>query len=170
MTDAYLGEIRGFGFPWAPRNWLLCDGSVLPINQNTGLFSLIGVTYGGNGTTTFALPDLRGRAAVGQGQGPGLSPYQIGQQGGTETVTLRTGQLPSHNHGATGSSASTAKSPGGAVPGFTAAASSYATTLDTPMDGQFIGQTGGNEAHDNLAPYLAISWCICVAGIYPSRP
>jgi len=131
---------------------------------------LIGLAYGGNGTTTFSLPDLRGRAPVGQGQGPGLSQYAIGQQGGTETVTLQTGQLPAHSHGATGSSEATAKSPGGAVPGFTAAASSYATTLDNPMNAQFIGTTGGGQPHPNVQPYLAISWCICVAGIYPSRP
>ena len=98
MSEPFLGQIMLVGFNFAPVGWALCNGQILSITQNTALFSLLGTTYGGNGTTTFALPDLRGRAAVGFGQGPGLSNYDLGQSTGTETVTLTVGQMPAHNH------------------------------------------------------------------------
>ena len=115
MSEPFLGEIRLVGFNFAPVGWALCAGQILPINQNTALFSLLGTTYGGNGTTTFALPDLRGRAAVGFGQGPGLSNYDLGQSTGTETVTLTVGHIAAHSHLVAANAASaTVLSPGGA--------------------------------------------------------
>ncbi|MDQ6777385.1 MAG: tail fiber protein, partial [Actinomycetota bacterium] len=98
MSEPFLGEVRTFGFNFAPRGWAFCNGQLLPISQNTALFSLLGTQYGGDGIQTFALPDLRGRVGIHQGSGPGLSPYAIGQTGGTETVTLTSNEMPAHNH------------------------------------------------------------------------
>jgi microcystin-dependent protein len=174
MSSPYVAEIRMFAGNFAPRGWALCNGQLLPITQNTALFSLIGTFYGGNGTTTFALPNLQSRLPVHQGQGVGLSPYVIGQSGGTETVTLITQQIPQHNHGVNASSgpgtqvlatgnywAEDGASRGGKV---------YASATDnTQMNSAALGLTGGNQPHTNIQPFLTVTFIIAMQGIFPSR-
>jgi microcystin-dependent protein len=168
MSEPFLGQISIFGFNFPPRGWALCNGQILPIAQNTALFSLLGTMYGGNGQTTFGLPDLRSRVPVHFGQGPGLSSYTQGQAGGTETVTLNQNQMPAHSHLATANNASaTASRPAGAVP---SGGGAYAATSDgTTMNPSFIGSTGGSQPHDNIQPYLVLNFSIALEGIFPSR-
>jgi microcystin-dependent protein len=170
--DEYLGVIKIFGFNFTPNGWMMCQGQLLPISQNAALFSLLGTTYGGDGRTTFALPDLRGRVPIGMGQGPGLSNYTPGQTGGTESVTLLATQLPSHNHSLQGySTAGTTASPAGALSANSGSLDpeySQSGTLTT-MSTQAIGNTGNNQPHSNLQPYIAFNYCICTNGLYPSR-
>ena len=170
MSEPFLGEIRAVGFNFAPVGWAMCNGQLLSIAQNTALFSLLGTTYGGNGTTTFALPDLRGRVGIHQGQGPGLSPYVIGQVAGTETVTLIAQQMPQHNHVVNASGAAgTATRPTTAVLAKTTAPA-YAPASDgTVMAANMIGTAGGNQPHSNIQPYLAVNFIIALEGIFPSR-
>jgi microcystin-dependent protein len=172
MSDPFLGEIRLLPYDFAPLGWALCDGSVLSIAQNTALFSLLGTTYGGDGRTTFALPDLRGRVAVSSGQGPGLSDHLLGQVGGDETVTLATDELPAHSHAvAAHRTRGSHASPNGRVPGHSSSGTVYADASDgTQMSAHTIAATGGGQPHDNLQPYLALNYCIATEGIYPSRP
>jgi microcystin-dependent protein len=172
MSSPFIGEIRIFGFNFAPRGWATCDGQILSIAQNTALFSLLGTTYGGNGTSTFALPDLRGRVPIHQGQGPGLSPYVIGQAAGTETVTLITTQIPAHVHAvaplANNTTVTTAR-PSGAYPG-KPAANAYADSTDnSTMAPTNTNSVGGNQPHSNIQPYLTLNFCIALQGIFPSR-
>jgi microcystin-dependent protein len=185
--DAYLAEVRIFAGNFAPRGWALCEGQLLAISQNSALFSLLGTIYGGDGTTTFALPDMRGRVAVGPGTGPGLSAYREGQRGGTETNTLTTAQLPSHNHDAAvvikaSNANATTKEPAGNYfassiytinRGNTADVLSYGATTNVEMNANAIditvGNTGGNQAANNRQPYIAMNYIICTQGIYPSR-
>lgn len=167
--EQFIGEIRAFGFTFAPRGWATCDGQLLAINQNQALFSLLGTTYGGDGVTTFALPDLRGRVSVHMGQGPGRSPYVAGQVGGAEAVTLTASQMPAHGHPVAASSAATDKNPSGNVPAYTGSAASYGATLDLTMNQAMVGTAGGSQPHPNLQPYLTINWCIALMGEYPSR-
>jgi microcystin-dependent protein len=169
-SDPYLGELCLFPYNFAPRGWAFCSGQTLSIAQNQALFSLLGTTYGGNGQTTFALPDLRGRAPISAGQGPGLGSYSLGEVGGVEAVTLGVGQLPAHNHGVNASSSATSKNPNNAVPGYTSGGSSYDTgSPNEQMAASMIGNTGGSQPHENRPPYLAMSWCIALEGIFPSR-
>ncbi|RYF75427.1 MAG: phage tail protein [Cytophagaceae bacterium] len=173
--DVYIGMIGLFGFNYAPRGWMLCNGQLLPIAQYSALFSLIGTTYGGNGTTTFALPNLQGRVPLGFGQGPGLSNYQIGQEAGTETVTLLQTQMPAHTHPLMVSDQPASQSSPAnsllAVSGYEGSTVlTYGTTVDAIADPKSIGSSGGNQAHENMQPYLAMNYCIAVEGIYPSRP
>lgn len=162
-----------FAGNFAPRNWALCNGQLLAISQNTALFSILGTTYGGNGTTTFALPNLQSRVPIHPGQGPGLSPYVLGQQGGTESVTLLTNQLPSHNHPVLGSSSGgNQPGPGG---GFLASESTgtslnyTSASPDSTMAAGVIGTTGNNLPHSNIQPYLCVNFIIALFGIFPSR-
>jgi microcystin-dependent protein len=171
MATPYIGEIRIFGGNFPPQGWAFCDGSLLAISENDALFNLIGTTYGGNGTNTFALPDLRGRVAVHQGSN-GSSSYVIGQQGGGETVTLATGQLPAHTHQANGGPAGTTVSPSGNFwstdpAGNTAAYAS--STPDSKMNAGALSSAGGSQPHDNMSPYLVTNYIISLFGIYPSR-
>jgi len=183
--EGMIGEIRLFAGNFAPRAWAFCEGQLLPINQNQALFSILGTIYGGDGRTTFALPDLRGRVALGPGHGPGLSDYRLGARGGVENVTLNATQIPSHNHTATpqlqfAQPASTAPantpSPGPAAnPGTTqmpAYSNGPATTTlaagDVTGDVQ-IGNTGGGLSHENRQPFLAVNYIICLQGVFPSR-
>ena len=168
MTDFYLGEIKAFGFNFAPRGWATCSGQILPIAQNTALFSLLGTQYGGNGQTTFALPDLRGRAPVHRS---GTNP--IGTVAGTETVTLNINQIPAHAHALNGASAAANKRP---ATGNTLAtdnspnADFYARGhVLVPLAPNAIGLTGGNQPHSNMQPYLVINYSIATTGIFPSR-
>lgn len=169
-TTAFLGEIMLVPYNFAPRGWAFCQGQILPIAQNTALFSLLGTTYGGNGTTTFALPDLRGRCAVSSGQGPGLSPYSLGEVTGTESVTLTTTQIPLHSHivNAVDDDATSSLPDGHSLATITPAGYSSATP-NTTMDPRMIQSAGGNQPHENLQPLLALNYCIALQGIYPSR-
>lgn len=176
--DPFIGEIRNFGFNFPPRGWLQCAGQLIAISQNTALFALLGTQYGGNGTTTFALPDLRGRAALGFGQGAGLSNYPIGTATGAESVTLLPAQLPAHTHPAAPATASvtggkaTSRTPQGNY--FASAApEQYGEAGDHGNTGNAVGgsatATGGGQPHENRMPYLATNYCIATAGIFPSR-
>jgi microcystin-dependent protein len=177
VSDPFIGEIRLFGFNFAPVNWAFCNGQLLPINQNVALFSLLGTFYGGNGTNNFALPDLRSRVPLGMGQGTGLSDYNIGQTGGAETVTLAVTQLPSHNHSVNASDASgvslfgpsdRSDSPAGHVLG---RAEIYRDKPDgkTVMNAEMIGNTGGGRPVSVIQPYLTLNFCIALSGIFPPR-
>ena len=170
MADPYIGEIRMFAGNFAPLGWAFCNGALLPIAQYEALFSLLGTTYGGDGQTTFALPDLRGRGPIHAGQGPGLTNHPQGEQGGTETVTLTVAQMPAHTHApAASSAAGTSSHPNGNV--WAASSTSdnqYAGTSNTTMNPATIGVAGGNQPHDNRQPVLAINFIISLEGIYPS--
>jgi len=172
MAEAFIGEIRMFGGSYAPHNWALCHGQLLAISQYQALYSLIGTYYGGNGITTFALPDFRGRVPVHQGQGPGLTYRAIGSRVGQEEVTLDTTQIPSHTHvpQATSNSA-TSISPENqlwaTIPNYDRYTPSV-TDLQ-PMSDETVGATGGNAQHNNLMPYLALTFIIALQGTYPSR-
>jgi microcystin-dependent protein len=168
VTTPFIGEIRLFPYNFAPRGWAFCQGQIMSIAQNTALFSLLGTTYGGNGQTTFGLPDLRGRRAVSSGQGPGLSFYNLGQVGGTEFTTLSQTNMPAHAHsvGATMVTAGDNKPAGN----YLAVGGSYVNTApNTIMGPQMIGPTGGSQPFGLLGPYLALNYCIALEGIYPSR-
>lgn len=166
MAEPFLGQLMLFGGNFAPRGWALCNGQILAINQNTALFSLLGTTYGGNGQTTFALPDLRGRAPLHAGQGPGLSPYALGQVGGTENVTLLATEMPAHTHAQPATAADeTTNRPNAAVP---ARGGVYANS----PDGSNLAATtsaGGSQPHTNIQPYVTLNYCIALEGIFPSR-
>jgi len=175
--DQYLGEIRIFAGNFAPMGWALCNGQLLPIQQNTALFSVLGTTYGGDGKTNFALPDLRGRVPMGFGQGPGLSSRQEGERGGVESETLTAAQMPAHSHSVHASETATTGDPKGAVPAKTvgntpaaAGAHIYAAKPDaTVMSAAMIGPTGGGQPVSVLQPFLAINFIIALTGIYPSQ-
>ncbi len=169
MSEPFLGEIRLFGFNFAPSGWAMCNGQVLPINQNQALFALLGTQYGGNGTSNFALPDLRSRIPLHQGQGNGLSSYVIGSTIGAETVQLTQAQMPSHSHQAHASNAkATSKNPSGLVPGHPPE-DTYAAPDGTIMNAGTIAATGGSQPFDNRQPLLVLNFCIALQGIFPSR-
>jgi microcystin-dependent protein len=177
MTQPFIGQVQPFGFNFAPRNWALCNGQILSIAQNTALFSLLGTTYGGNGQTTFALPNLQSRVPMHAGNFQGDSFYQ-GEMAGSEQVTLTLVEMPSHNHAFNGTA-----NPGNDAnpdPGVALARISksggavgdpyYAPdTTPQPLNPASLSPVGGNLPHNNVQPYLTISWCICMFGIYPSR-
>lgn len=171
MADPFVAEIRMFPFNFAPTGWAWCDGQLLPISQNTALFSLLGTTYGGNGVTTFALPDLRGRTPIHAGQGAGLTVRPLGAQLGTENVTLAVSQLPAHGHALAASDAVADRSdPSGAVPA-RAASPVWRTGAATPAAiGTQSLPAGGNQPHPNLMPFLTLQFAIALQGIFPSRP
>ena len=146
MSSPFIGEIRIFAGNFAPRGWALCNGALMDVSQNTALFSLLGVTYGGDGRTTFALPDLRGRAPNNQGQGPGLSNYREGQKGGTETVTLNSSELPGHNHHIMAANDVSAVEPSGRVLGQRFVYYNTDTSSLVSMSGDEIGNTGGGQS------------------------
>ena len=173
MSESYIGEIRPFAGNFAPRDWALCDGSLLPIDANQALFALIGTTYGGNGQTTFGLPDLRGRALIHEGTGAGLSPYTIGQQIGAENVTVTTGQMASHPHSFAGTTtAGNTPTPSPTVV-LAATPSGYpiydGAATPVALSPQAVTSAGGSTPHNNRQPYLAITYIISLAGIFPSR-
>jgi len=169
MSEPFLGEIRPFPYGFAPRFWAFCSGQLLPINQNQALFSLLGTTYGGNGTTTFALPNLNDRVPIGAGTGPGLSSVNLGEQSGSSSVTLLSTQIPSHNHSVNVAGAGTTTSPVGAIPANSPLHNIYDTAINTTMDPDVIEPAGGNQPHENMQPYLGINFCIALSGIFPSR-
>jgi len=187
-SDPFIAQIVMFGGTFAPRGWAFCEGQLLPISQNTALFSLLGTTYGGDGRTSFGLPDLRGRVPLHPGTGPGLSTYRLGQKGGAERVTLTTNQLPSHKHDATGVATlrGTPRAGNRAAPGFPGGIgrslakveghNQYSTrppTADMHPDSiqmtVAVGNTGGGQAVEIRQPYIALNYIIALVGIYPSR-
>lgn len=178
--DAYIAQIMLFAGNFAPKSWAYCDGTVLSIAQNTALFSLLGTTYGGNGTTTFALPDLRGRVAVGAGQGPGLSNYSLGQSGGSETTVLTQAQMPAHTHPASATfsvgvsnAAANSDDPDGTLLTTTGSAF-YATGAPAGRLGGVtanatIGIAGSSQPISIQSPFLVLNYIICMYGIFPPR-
>jgi microcystin-dependent protein len=174
MADPFVAEIRIFPFNFAPKGWAFCDGQILPLSQNTALFSLLGTTYGGNGKSNFALPNLQGSAPMHQGQGPGLSLHDLGETGGTETVALLDSELPSHAHSVQAvATAGTTTSPAGAAWGVAHAARGQAlyaspTGASGTMAGAFM-DTGDEQPNNNMQPYLTLNFCIAMQGVYPPR-
>ena len=173
MADPFVAEIRIFGFNFAPNGWAFCDGQLLPISQNTALFSLLGTTYGGNGKSTFALPNLQGCAPMQPGQGPGLSLHDLGETGGSDTVTLLESEMPSHSHtlratvedgtqGSLTAGITLATSVGGAL---------YQTNTTSlkNMAPEALPTAGGSQPHNNMMPYLTASFCIAMQGVFPPR-
>ena len=175
MSEPFVGEIRMFAGNFAPRGWAFCDGQLLAVSQNDALFSLLGTVYGGDGRTTFGLPDVRGRIPLHQGTGPGLSPRRLGAKGGAEKVTLTVNQIPSHNHNITVSDQpSVEKTPVGTQLGVPISASGaprpfYGTEGSSNLGSSAFTTEGGSRAHTNLMPFLCINFIIALVGIYPSR-
>lgn len=172
MSEPFTAEIRIFAGNFAPRGWAFCDGQLLPVSQNTALFSLIGTTYGGDGRSTTALPDLQGRIPMHPGRGPGLTSRRLGQRGGVEMMTLSEAQMPNHNHQlmATASDANSAdpvnRAPARAIGNF---AYTTNTSAEVNMADQALPNTGGSQAHNNMQPFLAMNFIIALVGLYPSR-
>jgi microcystin-dependent protein len=179
MSDPFVAEIRIFPFNFAPRGWAMCNGQLLPISQNTALFSLVGTFYGGNGQSTFALPNLQGSAANQQGQGAGLSQYFVGQQTGSEQVTLLQTEIPSHSHsfvattnvGTTDSASNNLLGVGASgSKAASSVANIYSTNApNTPLSPLGVSVAGGSLAHNNMMPYLTLNFCIAMQGIFPPR-
>jgi microcystin-dependent protein len=174
MADPFLAEIRIFPFNFAPKGWAFCDGQILPLSQNTALFSLLGTTYGGDGKSNFALPNMQGNAPMHPGQGPGLSLHDLGETGGSETVTLLQSEIPSHNHtmmaqnqpaqlDAPAPDRTISRSSGG----FAYKAAPYTTVV--PFNPSMLGPTGGDLPHNNMMPYLTLNFCIALQGVFPPR-
>jgi microcystin-dependent protein len=175
MSDPTIGEIRMFGFPRIPSGWLACDGSLVSIAQYETLYTLLGTTFGGDGQNTFGVPDMRGRTPVHMGQGQGLSPYSLGQTGGTETVTLTSNNLPAHNHLlAASTAAGTVNTPGpkAVMAGLSPQLmyqSSAASEISVKLTATAVAPSGGGQPHDNNAPTVTVNFCIAYEGLYPSR-
>jgi microcystin-dependent protein len=173
VSQPFVGEIRDFGFNFAPAGWMTCSGQLLAISDYSTLFQLIGTTYGGDGQNTFGLPDLRGRVGIHQGTAPSGSNYVLAQNGGVENVTLLASQIPAHSHAVNGNSnVANAESPGNTYPAGTAATggNSYSNSTDgTKLNPGMIAPTGGNQPHNNLQPHLTTNYCISVYGIFPSQ-
>lgn len=170
MSEPFVGEIRMFAGNFAPRGWAFCDGQLLAVSQNDALFSLLGTIYGGDGRTTFGLPDLRGRVPIHAGQGPGLNNRRLGARGGAENVTLTVNQLPGHSHTIQASAdAATGPNPGGEVLAETSSDRSYRDAADTALSSNALSSVGGSRSHPNLMPYLCVHFIIALFGIYPSR-
>ena len=168
MSEPFLAEIRIMGFNFAPRGWAFCDGQILPINQNQSLYSLLGTTYGGDGRTSFALPDLRGRAPIHVGSSNGTQ-HQQGSKGGEETHTLLGNEMPQHTHNIQASSdTANANDPTGGVLAKSGQIFRQTGTMVDMMSGTMTN-TGGGQAHDNMQPYLAVNFCIALQGLFPSR-
>jgi len=170
MAQPFIGQVKMFGGNFAPRGYALCNGQLLAIAQNDALFALIGTTYGGDGQTTFALPDLRGRIPLHQGQGAGLTNRIIGESAGTETVTLITSQLPVHTHTALGQSANgNQSSPAGGVWAASSLNEYSNAAANASMNPSAVGANSGGQPHQNVMPFLCVNFIIALEGIFPSR-
>lgn len=177
MADPFVAEIRIFPFNFAPKGWAFCDGQLLPISQNTALFSLLGTVYGGDGKSTFALPDLQGSVPMHPGQGPGLSLFDLGQIGGSETITLLQSEMPAHTHGVgralndAGNSITPVNSVWAQSAAGRGAAALYKEGSPTgPVNNQSLNLAGGGLPHNNMQPYLTLNFCIALQGVFPARP
>lgn len=173
MGLTYVGEIRMFGGNFAPVGWSFCSGQLLPISENETLFNLIGTTYGGDGQSTFALPNLNGRVPIHQGQGAGLSNYTIGQSAGVESVTLNVQQIPNHSHTpACNNTAGGQDAPGAGVWAANSSISPYSTQAPVPASAlatQAVSPAGGSQPHENMMPFLAVSFIISLFGVFPTQ-
>ncbi len=173
MSDPFVAEVRIFGFNFAPKGWAFCDGQILPLSQNTALFSLLGTTYGGDGKSNFALPNFQGLSPLQQGQGPGLSLYDLGETSGSEIVTLLQTEIPQHTHAAQGASGGGLTDPTGNAwaGGLKGHPPAYAASSanNVQMNPAALSLTGSSFPHNNLMPYLTLNFCIALQGIYPPR-
>ena len=174
MADPFVAEIRIFPFNFAPKGWAWCDGQLMPISQNTALFSLLGTTYGGNGKSNFALPDLQGRAPMHPGQGPGLSLHDLGETGGSETVSLLVSEMPVHNHMLQAATQDNADvnlvSPTASFAPSTGGTLYQSASNVTLAPAAALAPAGGDQPHNNLMPYLTFYFCIALQGVFPPRP
>jgi microcystin-dependent protein len=174
MTEPFVAEIRIFGFNFAPKGWAFCNGQLIPISQNTALFSLLGTTYGGDGITTFALPNFQGSAPMHPGQGPGLSLRDLGETGGQQTVTLLQSQMPAHAHTARGYPNAGGQGPANNTwsDANQRGIAAYAPTSaqNVALSPTALAGTGGSLPHNNMMPYLVLNFCIALQGIFPPRP
>lgn len=169
-ANPFIGEIMWVGYNFCPRGWTEADGQLLPISENSALFSLYGTTYGGDGRTTFALPDLRGRVSIHTGQGPGLSDYSLGQKSGLEVVTLTANEIPAHNHTLNVSGGAVDKNAAGSILGSPKQKIYDApVAASTTLASSAISDSGGGMSHENRPPYLTLRACIALTGVYPSR-
>ncbi|MXV20148.1 phage tail protein [Deinococcus xianganensis] len=170
MSEPFVGEIRIFAGNFAPTGWALCNGQILPISQNTALFSLLGTTYGGDGRTTFGLPNLQGRAPMHWGNGPGLTPRNLGESGGAPTATLLTSQMPAHTHTMNAAiDPAESDNPANLALARGSNISPYAPTPNTTLNPSTLSGQGGNQPHNNMQPYLTMNFIIALQGIYPPR-
>lgn len=179
MSDPFLAEIRAFPFIFAPAGWAFCNGQLLPISQNTPLFSLLGTTYGGDGRATFGLPNLQGATLIHAGQGPGLTEHFLGEMAGTPTVTLLSTEMPMHNHALVASDVAGTMAPGpgaqlgrpakGNIQSMNSGLMYSAGAANPQMSPQSLSPAGGNAAHNNMMPSLALNYCIALRGIFPPR-
>ena len=171
--DPFVAEIRIFPFNFAPKGWAFCDGQILPLSQNTALFSLLGTTYGGDGKNNFALPNMQGNAPMHPGQGPGLSLHDLGETGGSDTVTLLESEIPAHPHAlrAVADPGDVSLPQQGAVLAATTGATGYVAPTPplSPMSGNALTPAGGDQPHNNMQPYLTLNFCIALQGVYPPR-
>jgi len=169
--DPFVAEIRIFPFNFPPKGWAFCDGQLLPLSQNTALFSLLGTTYGGDGKSNFALPDLQGMVPMHPGQGPGLTLYDLGQMGGSDTVSLLESEIPGHNHTANASQADgIEQAPANSLLASGVAIGMYATPGGiVSLSDNVLAPAGGDQPHNNLMPYLTLNFCIALQGVYPPR-
>lgn len=173
QSDPFIGQISLVAFNYAPQGWAKCEGQLLPIAQNQALFALLGTTYGGDGMTTFALPDLRGRVPMGDGNGPGLTPRVLGEKSGSETNTLTIAQMPMHNHTVNASTVDGDQNlPTGSIPANTKALDKEytSTAANTTMSPSMIGVAGGSQPVNNVQPYTTLTYIIALQGVWPSRP
>jgi microcystin-dependent protein len=171
MADPFVAEIRIFPFNFAPKGWAWCNGQLLPLSQNTALFSLLGTTYGGDGKSNFALPNMQGNAPMHPGQGPGLSLHDLGETGGSETVSLLESEIPAHSHGLLGvDDNGTFKTPGNMI--FAGGNQMYLNpaAVNTSLSPQVLAPAGGDQPHNNMQPYLTLNFCIALQGVFPPRP
>ena len=172
MADPFVAEIRIFPFNFAPKGWAWCDGQLMPLSQNTALFSLLGTTYGGNGKSNFALPDLQGRAPMHPGQGPGLSLHDLGETGGSDTVTLLESEIPAHSHQLrANANLANNRNPSGNVLARPVGGLVYQSTGGSPVSMAFesLAPAGGDAPHNNMQPYLTFYFCIALQGVFPPR-
>jgi microcystin-dependent protein len=171
MADPFVAEIRIFGFNFAPKGWAFCDGQLLPLSQNTALFSLLGTTYGGDGKSNFALPDMQGNAPMHPGQGPGLSLHDLGETGGSETVTLLESEMPAHSHAFqfSNNDSGVQTPPGQLLAGGVGVGQYAAPGPLVQMNPSVIAPAGGDLPHNNMQPYLTLNFCIALQGVFPPR-